>query len=173
VIAQIRAGVLLVSSEYRFGTIRPTILFNPARSHVLAAKAVAGALAGIAFGVLGEAIGWAVGYADANPRFGRTHGPPSPSPGLAKRRRDHVDRLGRRRVYGGPTAVIQAFGCFTVAVAPDRRNERTHHRQLHLGRVARSDRDRRRAEPAGLCEGHEPPRALVPELQAYRAQAIP
>jgi hypothetical protein len=32
------AGVLLVTSEYRFGTIRPTILFNPARSHVLAAK---------------------------------------------------------------------------------------------------------------------------------------
>ena len=57
------AGVLLVTGEYRFGTIRPTILFNPERSHVLAAKVVAGALAGIAFGVLGEAIGWAVGYA--------------------------------------------------------------------------------------------------------------
>ena len=57
------AGVLLVTSEYRFGTIRPTILFNPARSHVLAAKVVAGALAGIAFGVLGEAVGWAIGYA--------------------------------------------------------------------------------------------------------------
>jgi ABC-2 type transport system permease protein len=56
-------GVLLVTSEYRYGTIRPTILFNPARSHVLAAKAVAGALAGLAFGILGEAIGWAVGYA--------------------------------------------------------------------------------------------------------------
>jgi hypothetical protein len=57
------AGVLLVTSEYRYGTIRPTILFNPERSHVLAAKVVAGALAGIAFAVLGEAIGWAVGYA--------------------------------------------------------------------------------------------------------------
>lgn len=57
------AGVLLVTSEYRFGTIRPTILFNPARSHVLAAKVVVGALAGIAFGVLGEAVGWAIGYA--------------------------------------------------------------------------------------------------------------
>jgi ABC-2 type transport system permease protein len=57
------AGVLLVTSEYRFGTIRPTILFNPARSHVLAAKVVAGALAGLVFGVLGEAIGWAIGYA--------------------------------------------------------------------------------------------------------------
>jgi ABC-2 type transport system permease protein len=57
------AGVLLVTSEYRFGTIRPTILFNPVRSQVLAAKVVAGAVAGIAFGVLGEAIGWAIGYA--------------------------------------------------------------------------------------------------------------
>src|ERR1700761_5716781 len=56
------AGVLLVTSEYRFGTIRPTILFNPKRSRVLAAKVLAGALAGIAFGVLGEAVGWAVGY---------------------------------------------------------------------------------------------------------------
>jgi ABC-type transport system involved in multi-copper enzyme maturation permease subunit len=62
------AGVLLVTSEYRFGTIRPTFLFNPARSHVLAAKVVAGGLAGIAFGVLGEAIGWAIGYATLDGR---------------------------------------------------------------------------------------------------------
>jgi ABC-2 type transport system permease protein len=57
------AGVLLVTSEYRFGTIRPTFLFNPARSRVLTAKVVAGALAGLAFGVLAEAIGWAIGWA--------------------------------------------------------------------------------------------------------------
>jgi ABC-2 type transport system permease protein len=57
------AGALLVTSEYRYGTIRPTVLFNPARSRVLTAKAIAGALAGIAFGVIGEAIGWAIGYA--------------------------------------------------------------------------------------------------------------
>jgi ABC-2 type transport system permease protein len=57
------AGVLLVTSEYRFGTIRPTILFNPKRSRVLAAKVLAGVLAGTAFGILAEAIGWAVGYA--------------------------------------------------------------------------------------------------------------
>jgi len=36
------AGIMLVTGEYRFGTIRPTILFNPARSHVLAAKVVVG-----------------------------------------------------------------------------------------------------------------------------------
>ena len=57
------AGILLVTSEYRFGTIRPTILFNPVRSRVLGAKVVAGALAGVAFGVVGEAINWVVGYA--------------------------------------------------------------------------------------------------------------
>jgi ABC-2 type transport system permease protein len=57
------AGVLLVTSEYRYGTIRPTFLFNPARSHVLTAKVVVAALAGLAFGILGEAIGWAVGCA--------------------------------------------------------------------------------------------------------------
>ena len=54
--------MLLVTSEYRYGTIRPTILFNPARSHVLAAKLIAGMLAGLVFGVVGEAIGWAIGW---------------------------------------------------------------------------------------------------------------
>ncbi len=57
------AGLLLVTSEYRYGTIRPTILFTPKRSRVLAAKVIAGALAGIAFGVVGEGVGWAIGYA--------------------------------------------------------------------------------------------------------------
>jgi ABC-2 type transport system permease protein len=57
------AGVLLVTSEYRYGTIRPTILFTPYRSRVLGAKAISGALAGIAFGIVGEALGWAIGYA--------------------------------------------------------------------------------------------------------------
>lgn len=51
-----------MTSEYRFGTIRPAILFNPERSHLLVAKVVVGALAGIAFGILAEAIGWAIGY---------------------------------------------------------------------------------------------------------------
>ena len=57
------AGVLLVTSEYRYGTIRPTILFNPARSYVLTAKVIVGMLAGLAFGILSEVIGWAIGYA--------------------------------------------------------------------------------------------------------------
>lgn len=57
------AGALLVTSEYRYGTIRPTILFNPARSQVLTAKIVAGALSGVVFGVIGEALGWVIAYA--------------------------------------------------------------------------------------------------------------
>jgi ABC-2 type transport system permease protein len=56
------AGVMLVSSEYRYGTMRPTVLFTPKRSRVFAAKIVAGALAGLVFAVVGAAVGWAVGY---------------------------------------------------------------------------------------------------------------
>jgi ABC-2 type transport system permease protein len=56
------AGILLVTSEYRFGTIRPTFLFTPVRSHVISAKLAASMLAGLAFGILGEGIGFAVGY---------------------------------------------------------------------------------------------------------------
>jgi ABC-2 type transport system permease protein len=53
------AGVLLVTSEYRYGTIRPTFLFTPRRATVLSAKLTAGLVTGLAFGVvsLGLAIG--------------------------------------------------------------------------------------------------------------------
>jgi ABC-type transport system involved in multi-copper enzyme maturation permease subunit len=57
------AGVMLVASEYRYGTMRPTILFTPHRSRVLVAKVIAGILAGIAFSIVGEVIGWGLGYA--------------------------------------------------------------------------------------------------------------
>lgn len=57
------AGVLLVTSEYRYGTIRPTFLFNPARSQVLGAKVIAGVLAGVVFGLADETVDWALGYA--------------------------------------------------------------------------------------------------------------
>ena len=55
------AGVMLITSEYRHGTIRPTFLFDPRRSNVLAAKAAAGFLAGIAFGLVGVALGFGIG----------------------------------------------------------------------------------------------------------------
>ncbi len=55
------AGILLITSEYRFGTIRPTYLFTPRRSTVLVAKALSGALAGLVFGIIGEGVGFAIG----------------------------------------------------------------------------------------------------------------
>lgn len=55
------AGILLITSEYRYGTIRPTYLFTPRHATLLAAKAVAGAIAGLVFGVIGEGLGYAVG----------------------------------------------------------------------------------------------------------------
>jgi ABC-2 type transport system permease protein len=57
------AGLMLITSEYRYGTIRPTFLFAPRRSQVLAAKLAAGLLAGLAFGIAGEALGFGIGYA--------------------------------------------------------------------------------------------------------------
>jgi ABC-2 type transport system permease protein len=53
------AGVLLITSEYRYGTIRPTFLFTPRRLSVLFAKLTAGLLAGLVFGV--AAVGLALG----------------------------------------------------------------------------------------------------------------
>jgi ABC-type transport system involved in multi-copper enzyme maturation permease subunit len=55
------AGVMLVTSEYRFGTIRPTFLFNPSRSRLFASKIIAGTLAGLAFGVIGEGLVYSIG----------------------------------------------------------------------------------------------------------------
>ena len=43
------AGLLVVTSEFRYGTIHPTLLVQPRRSVVLAAKLVAAALAGLVF----------------------------------------------------------------------------------------------------------------------------
>jgi ABC-2 type transport system permease protein len=57
------AGIMLVTSEYRFGTIRPTFLFSPRRSRVVAAKIVASFLAGVVFAAVGEALSVGVGYA--------------------------------------------------------------------------------------------------------------
>lgn len=57
------AGLLVVTSEYRHGTIRPTFLFTPRWSRLLGAKLSASLLAGLVFGVIGEALGFAVGYA--------------------------------------------------------------------------------------------------------------
>jgi ABC-2 type transport system permease protein len=55
------AGLLVVTGEYRHGTIRPTLLFTPRRPRVVGAKLAASMITGLAFGVVAEALGFAVG----------------------------------------------------------------------------------------------------------------
>ncbi len=57
------AGLLAVTSEFRYGTIRPTLLFEPRRRVVGAAKVVAAALTGVAFGAVCAALSFAAGLA--------------------------------------------------------------------------------------------------------------
>ena len=46
------AGLIAVTAEFRYGTIRPTLLFEPRRRVVLAAKLAASALAGVVLAVV-------------------------------------------------------------------------------------------------------------------------
>ena len=55
------AGVLVIASEYRFGTIRPTFVLTPQRSRVVGAKLGAAILAGFAFGLAAEALAFGLG----------------------------------------------------------------------------------------------------------------
>jgi len=56
-------GLLLVTSEFRYGTIRPTLLFEPRRRVFLAAKLVAAALTGMLFAVVCVALSFGAGLA--------------------------------------------------------------------------------------------------------------
>ena len=55
------AGVMLFTSEYRFGTIRPTLLFGPSRRRLMVTKIAAGVLSGVVFGVIGEGLVFSIG----------------------------------------------------------------------------------------------------------------
>ena len=55
------AGVIAVTSEFRYGTIRPTVLIEPRRRVVLGAKLVAAAMIGVAFGVICVGIAFGAG----------------------------------------------------------------------------------------------------------------
>jgi ABC-2 type transport system permease protein len=57
------AGLLTVTSEFRYGTIRPTLLVQPRRRIVLAAKLAAAALAGIVLTLVCIALSLAAGLA--------------------------------------------------------------------------------------------------------------
>ena len=57
------AGIMLVTGEYRFGTIRPTYLFTPKRSLVLIAKVAASLVAGFVFALVGEILSVGIGGA--------------------------------------------------------------------------------------------------------------
>ncbi len=56
-------GLLLVTSEFRYGTIRPTLLFEPRRRVVLAAKLAAAALTGILLAAICVALSFGAGLA--------------------------------------------------------------------------------------------------------------
>jgi ABC-2 type transport system permease protein len=55
------AGLLLITSEYRYGTIHTTFLFTPHRWRVLSAKLTAGLLAGLGFGIAAIALALGIG----------------------------------------------------------------------------------------------------------------
>ena len=57
------AGAIGLTAEFRHGTIRPTLLTNPDRTAVLAAKATAAAVAGLVIGLLAAALVAAIGSA--------------------------------------------------------------------------------------------------------------
>jgi len=56
-------GALSITSEYRHGTIRPTLLITPRRDRVIVAKAATSMLLGAGFGLVGCALAAGVGTA--------------------------------------------------------------------------------------------------------------
>lgn len=55
-------GVLSMTTEFRHGTIKPTLLATPDRRQVLAAKLLASTIAGVALGILGVALSFGLGH---------------------------------------------------------------------------------------------------------------
>jgi ABC-type transport system involved in multi-copper enzyme maturation permease subunit len=56
-------GALLVTAEYRHHTLTPTLLAEPSRDRVVAAKLAVGAALGLFFGLVGTAVSTGVGAA--------------------------------------------------------------------------------------------------------------
>lgn len=71
-------GLLAVTGEFRYGTIRPTLLFEPRRRIVLAAKLAASALVGLLLAVVCVALSFGAGLGilagrDVGVELTRTH----------------------------------------------------------------------------------------------------
>jgi ABC-2 type transport system permease protein len=56
------AGILVVTSETRFGTIRPTFLVTPSWLRILGSKVVASFVAGLVMGILGMLFSYGIGW---------------------------------------------------------------------------------------------------------------
>ena len=53
-------GILAITNEFRHGTIRPTLLFTPARELVVGAKGIASAITGLVLGVAAVVLTFAI-----------------------------------------------------------------------------------------------------------------
>ena len=56
-------GVMAITSEFRHGTIRPSLVVTPRRSRVVGAKVLASLLMGVVFGFVAIGLSFGVGYA--------------------------------------------------------------------------------------------------------------
>jgi ABC-2 type transport system permease protein len=101
------AGVLLITSEYRYGTIRPTFLFTPRRSSVLSAKLTTGLVTGLVFGAAGVGLALGIGSLILSAR-----GIPSA-----------LDRGEIALLAGGGLAGIALRGAFGVGLGAIVRNQ--------------------------------------------------
>jgi ABC-2 type transport system permease protein len=55
-------GVMAITSEFRHGTIRPTFVVTPHRTHVIVAKVLASLFMGVLFGFAAIGLSFGVGY---------------------------------------------------------------------------------------------------------------
>ena len=63
ILLAIFVGVIGVTSEFRYGTMRPTLFIEPRRRTVVGAKLAASMLVGLVFGAVGVATAFVTGYA--------------------------------------------------------------------------------------------------------------
>ena len=100
-------GLLSVTTEFRHGTIRPTLLAAPGRTRVLLAKLAAGTIAGVMLGILGTALSFGLGRLTMSIR-----GIPAVL--------DHRDLA---LVLGGSVAVSALWGALGVGIGAAVRNQ--------------------------------------------------